>query len=79
MDDIIEETAKNLNNGSITFEDSACLLYIKLIVEGDENYDEIRQVVIDEAQDYYPIQYKIFSILFKNARYTVLGDYNQVI
>ncbi|WP_026882912.1 HelD family protein [Clostridium akagii] len=79
IDDIIEVTAKNLNNGAITFEDSACLLYIKLIVEGDENYDEIRQVVIDEAQDYYPIQYKIFSILFKNARYTVLGDYNQVI
>jgi Superfamily I DNA and RNA helicases len=34
---------------------------------------------VDEAQDYYPMQYEIFNLLFKSARYTVLGDLNQSI
>ncbi|MDF2504412.1 ATP-binding domain-containing protein, partial [Clostridium sp.] len=76
---IIEETRENLNKGFISFEDSAPLLYIKLNIEGSDVFKEIRQVVIDEAQDYYPIHYKIFSILFESARFTVLGDINQSI
>ncbi len=79
IDEILAITVKNLNSGFRSFEDATAVLYLKLIVEESKNYDEIRQVVIDEAQDYYPIQYKIFSILFKNAKFTVLGDYNQII
>lgn len=79
IDEILVATVKSLNSGFRSFEDATAVLYLKLLVEEDKNYDEIRQVVIDEAQDYYPIQYKIFSILFKNAKFTVLGDYNQII
>jgi DNA helicase-2/ATP-dependent DNA helicase PcrA len=39
----------------------------------------IKQVVIDEAQDYYPLQYEIFHLLFRNAKFTVLGDMNQTL
>jgi DNA helicase-2/ATP-dependent DNA helicase PcrA len=79
MEKILSETYNRLKDGYVAFEDSAPLLYLKLIIGGNEDYEQIRQIVIDEAQDYYPIQYKIFGILFKNARYTVLGDYNQIV
>lgn len=79
IEEVLSESYSRIKNGYIEFEDCAPILYIKLIIGGNEAYEEIRQVVIDEAQDYYPIQYKIFSMLFKNARYTVLGDYNQIV
>lgn len=77
--EIIAETNKQLNDGYIPYEDCAALLYVKLKLEGNENFSEIRQVVIDEAQDYYPLQYQIFKLLFNNAKYTVLGDFNQTL
>ncbi|MCY6959936.1 HelD family protein [Clostridium brassicae] len=79
IDGIISETNKKLNLGYISYEDSASLLYIKLKLGLSEEYPEIKQVVIDEAQDYYPIHYHIFKLLFKNARYTIMGDFNQTL
>lgn len=79
IDKIIQETNKQLKDGDISYEDCTALLYIKLKLEGNEDFSEIKQVVIDEAQDYYPLQYQVFKLLFKGARYTVLGDFNQTI
>lgn len=76
---IISATASNLYNGYVYYEDCAPLLYLKLKLEGSSRYSEIKQVVIDEAQDYSPMQYEIFNLLFKDARYTVLGDIHQSI
>lgn len=64
---------------SIPYEDGVALLYLKLKIEGNNLYPGIRQVVIDEAQDYYPLHYKVFGQLFKGAQYTVLGDVCQTI
>lgn len=75
--EIIEQTKNNFQQEYIKYEDCLPLLYIKLKLEGSDEFPEIKQVVIDEAQDYYPIQYQIFKLLFKNSRYTVLGDFNQ--
>ena len=36
-------------------------------------------VVIDEAQDYTLLQYKIIKLLFRNTDFTILGDVNQTI
>jgi len=36
-------------------------------------------VVIDEAQDYTILQYKIIKMLFRNSNFTILGDVNQTI
>lgn len=55
------------------------MLYLYLKLHGCNDYRNIRQVIIDEAQDYYPLQFKILRILFPNARYTVLGDINQTL
>lgn len=79
IDELIIKTNKQLQEGYITYEDSSALLYIKLILEGNEDFTEIKQVVIDEAQDYFPLNYHVFKLLFKGARYTVLGDFNQTL
>ena len=39
----------------------------------------IKQIVIDEAQDYNRLQYVILSKIFKKASFTILGDINQTI
>jgi DNA helicase-2/ATP-dependent DNA helicase PcrA len=44
-----------------------------------DEYKYIKQVVIDEAQDYYPLHYEIFNLLYPNAKYTILGDINQTL
>ena len=76
---IVRRTKASLAKGYAHYEDCAPLLYLKLKVEGSDLFSDIRQVVIDEAQDYYPLQYEVFRLLFKNARYTVLGDIHQAI
>ena len=50
-----------------------CKLY------GYEYNISIKQIVIDEAQDYTLGQLKLISKIFRNASYTILGDINQTI
>jgi len=70
-------TGDNLKKGTINYEDVAPLLYLKLKIEGANPFPLIKQVIIDEAQDYSPMQYAVFKLLFGSARYTVLGDVHQ--
>lgn len=72
-------TRKNLKAEQIWFDDGTAMLYLYLKIYGSREYQSIRQVIIDEAQDYYPLQYEIFRMLFFNAKYTVLGDVNQTL
>lgn len=39
----------------------------------------IKEIVIDEAQDYNKLQYLIIKKTFKTSNYTILGDTNQTI
>ena len=77
IEKIISGTRENIEKGRVGHEDCAPLLYLKLKTEGGGLFPEIRQVVIDEAQDYYPLHYHIFRLLFAGAKYTILGDLNQ--
>jgi DNA helicase-2/ATP-dependent DNA helicase PcrA len=77
--EIITMTRENLSGGQAFYEDCAPILYLKLKLEGTAVFSDIKQVVIDEAQDYDLMQYEIFKLLFKDARFTVLGDIYQAI
>lgn len=79
IEDILRITRESLSFNRLEYEDYTPLLYLKLKIEGTDLASAIRHVVIDEAQDYSPIQYEIFKMLYKNATYTVLGDINQTI
>ena len=51
--------------------------YIKGVLQGFPYEVNIKQVVIDEAQDYNRLQYIIISKIFQRADFTILGDINQ--
>jgi len=65
--------------GKNTFEfcDVFPFIYVKLFFEGTEqDYTAIKHLLIDEMQDYTPIQYAVLAKLF-SCKMTILGDSNQ--
>jgi len=52
------------------------LLYVKLYLEGCRGDERIKHLVIDEMQDYSPIQYAVLNRLYP-CRKTILGDFSQ--
>ena len=66
-----------VNKDVINYEDALLFAYIKGILEGFIYEGNIRQVVIDEAQDYNKLQYIIINNIFRRAEFTILGDINQ--
>ena len=72
-----EEVNKSINKDIINYEDALILAYLKGRLEGFIYDGNIRQVVIDEAQDYNRLQYIIINEIFKKADFTILGDINQ--
>jgi len=68
-----------LKTKEIGYEDALLFVYIKGLLEGFPYERNIKQVVIDEAQDYSLLQYLILSKIFKVSNFTILGDVNQTI
>ncbi|MGO0904429.1 RNA polymerase recycling motor HelD [Clostridioides difficile] len=79
IDNIRTYTIDNLSVKSLYYEDQVALLYLKGALGGIPNTSQIKYVIIDEAQDYTPLQYEIFYKLFNSANMTILGDINQSI
>ncbi|MGX8126193.1 HelD family protein [Clostridioides difficile] len=53
-------------------------IYIHAAYEGLQEDKVIRHIVIDEMQDYTPIQYAVINLLFK-CKKTILGDFGQLV
>lgn len=79
IEEIRRHTLKNIKSNFLCFDDAIAALYLHLKIYGNKEYRDIRQVIIDEAQDYYPLQFEILQMLFKQVKFTVLGDMNQTI
>lgn len=75
--DIMDIYDKLNGEKELTIDDLAPMLYIKLKLEGIKLKDEIKHVVIDEAQDYSLIQFKVIKELTKAISFTIVGDSNQ--
>ena len=72
-------TKENLEADRLYYDDAIAIAYLYLKIYGTNKYKNIKQVVIDEAQDYYPLQYEIFNLLFSNTKFTILGDMKQTL
>jgi len=73
-----EKTIKSfVNKKTINYEDALLYAYIKGSLEGFLYEGTIKQVIIDEAQDYNRLQYLIINKIFRKADFTILGDINQ--
>lgn len=68
-----------VNDKYLCYEDACIFLYIKSLLVGFNTNHVIKEIVIDEAQDYNKLQYLIIKKTFKTSNYTILGDTNQTI
>ena len=74
-----EEINNIVKKRVISYEDACLFVYLKSLLKGFDYRGIIKQVVIDEAQDYSKLQYIIIKNIFKKANFTILGDINQTI
>ena len=79
IDDILDFTGDNLKSECLNYEDALAITFLYLKITEFDLFGDIKQVVIDEAQDYNALNYEIFNLLFPWADFTVLGDVNQTI
>ena len=75
---INKEELFNFNNNKLENCDVFPYIYLKIFVEGIEGIDTIKHVVIDEMQDYTPVQYMVIKSLYK-CKKTILGDFGQCV
>jgi DNA helicase-2/ATP-dependent DNA helicase PcrA len=78
IEKIIDYTNKSIADPcNIPYMDGIAMMYMKIKSEGTDSISGIKQVVVDEAQDYYSMHYYVLKNLFKEARFTIVGDINQ--
>lgn len=73
------EISKAVSGKEIKFEDACILVYLKGMFEGFDYLGSIKEVVVDEAQDYNILQFVLLRKIFKKSNFTILGDINQTI
>ncbi|MBN2526061.1 MAG: ATP-binding domain-containing protein [Deltaproteobacteria bacterium] len=65
---------KPASGGRLEYTDVFPLIYLKMHLEGvDSPYTDVKHLLVDEMQDYTPIQYAVLSSLF-DCEKTILGD-----
>ncbi len=73
-----EDLFKSREGGTLEYSDVFPLIYCKIRLEGAQPFDHVKHLLIDEMQDYTPIQYSVLSRLFK-CKKTILGDISQTV
>lgn len=76
---IKKQTLDQMNNGLLPYEDIPNFVYFQGVLQGFAVNREIKHLIIDEAQDYTSLQFKILVLLFPNSTWTVVGDPAQAV
>ncbi|MEF2968912.1 ATP-binding domain-containing protein [Paenibacillus sp. M1] len=74
---IVKETLGYLKKGMIKEEDLAALLYLYSQIHEIDGKLSFDHVVIDEAQDFSPLQIAVLDRFVKGHSFTILGDLSQ--
>ncbi|MEG2109557.1 MAG: RNA polymerase recycling motor HelD [Clostridium sp.] len=72
-----EEFNKRDEAGYIDEDDLAALLYIRVLLEGIDDKEKFKHIVVDEAQDYSPLQIYLVNELARGNSLTLVGDLAQ--
>lgn len=67
---------KMRKNRTLEYADLAPLAYLRIALDGKSIQSHVKHLLIDEMQDYSPIQYKVIQKLYP-CRKTILGDASQ--
>jgi DNA helicase II / ATP-dependent DNA helicase PcrA len=70
------EMLKMAPKSSYEYADVFPLIYLKIKVEGLKVYSKVKHLLVDEMQDYSPVQYAVLSRIF-HCKKTILGDVSQ--
>ena len=70
------EMFKMRRGHTLEYSDLAPLAYLRIAIDGIKPRTEVKHLLIDEMQDYTPIQYRVIGRLFP-CRKTLLGDSGQ--
>jgi DNA helicase-2/ATP-dependent DNA helicase PcrA len=66
------------HGGTLEYADVFPLIYCMIRLEGVKTFDHVKHLLVDEMQDYTPVQYAVLSRLFK-CKKTILGDISQTV
>lgn len=72
------EMFQPMEGGMLEFADVFPLIYFTMRLEGYQSFDHVKHLLVDEMQDYTPVQYAVLSRLFK-CKKTILGDVGQTV
>ena len=61
------------------YDDISGIIYLYFQLNDFPYNSEVKHMVVDEAQDYSPLQFWILKKIFPKAFFTILGDINQAI
>lgn len=62
----------------LEYSDVFPLIYCRIRMEGIKSFDHVKHLLVDEMQDYTPVQYSVLSRIFK-CKKTILGDITQAV
>ncbi|WP_442601293.1 HelD family protein [Paenibacillus sp. KN14-4R] len=74
---VTTETRKYLKKNQVMNEDLAALLYIHVQLHDIAGESQFDHIVIDEAQDFSPLQIAVLDRFVRNHSFTILGDLSQ--
>lgn len=74
-----EYTLNIMKQDLMDVEDLPALMYIKYKICGSMQYSNIKQIVVDEAQDYGNFNFYILKCIFNNSYFSIYGDLAQSI
>ncbi|WP_024613536.1 RNA polymerase recycling motor HelD [Clostridium sp. Ade.TY] len=72
-----EEFNKRYEDGFVDEDDLAAILYIRVLLEGIDDSEKFKHIVVDEAQDYSPLQIYLVNELARGNSLTLVGDLAQ--
>lgn len=72
------EMFRLMESGTLEYADVFPLIYFTMRLEGYQSYDHVKHLLVDEMQDYTPVQYAVLSRLF-TCKKTILGDVGQTV
>lgn len=73
-----EELFKFKSKNTLEYNDVFPYIYLKIFIEGINKRNSIKHLVVDEMQDYTPIQYMVLKNMYK-CKKTLLGDFGQCV
>lgn len=75
--DFAADTLNNIQKKVIAFEDIPAMIYIKIMLNGIDEYKKYVHVVVDESQDFGAFNFYVLTKLMPNSTFSIFGDITQ--